>query len=73
MENEAIALGSIDEVAQAIAERRDLHVLRYVIAGAYYLDESVRHAHGYPGTVARPVRALAYPAYLEEGLLDHLV
>ena len=55
----------------AVGER--FQSVRYVVAAAYYLDEGVRDALGYPGTVARPVRALAYPAYLEEGLLDHLV
>jgi hypothetical protein len=71
--DDAIAFESTDENTKAIAERHELHTLRYVVAAAYYLDGSVRHALGYPGTVARPVRALAYPAYLEEGLLDHLV
>jgi choline dehydrogenase-like flavoprotein len=50
-----------------------LRTLRYVVAGAYYLDPDVRARLGYPGTVARPVHALDYPEYLAEGLLDHLV
>ena len=53
---------------------REAHVVRYVVAGAYYLDEGVREQLGYPGTVeGRPVNPLEYPRYLEEGLLDHLL
>lgn len=73
LQQDAIALDATEDLARVVAERRELHVLRYVVAGAYYLDESVRRALGYPGTVARPVRALTYPQYLEEGLLDHLL
>ncbi len=44
-----------------------------VIAGAYYLDPRVRERVGYPGQEARPIRPDNYPAYIEEGLLDHLL
>ena len=44
-----------------------------VIAGAYYLDAGVRERIGYPGQEARPVRPDNYPAYVEQGLLDHLL
>jgi choline dehydrogenase-like flavoprotein len=47
--------------------------LRYVVAAAYYLDAGVRQRLGYPGTVARPVRATDFPDYVTEGLLDHLL
>jgi choline dehydrogenase-like flavoprotein len=50
-----------------------LRRLRYVVAGAYYLDPDVRDRLGYPGTVATPVRTFDYPEYIAEGLLDHLV
>ena len=44
-----------------------------VISGGYYLDPRVRKLIGYPGQEARPVQPDHYPAYVEEGLLDHLV
>jgi hypothetical protein len=44
-----------------------------VVAGAYYLDPRVRSRIGYEGQTARPVRPDNYPAFLEEGLLDHLL
>ena len=44
-----------------------------VVAQAYCLDPTVRAAIGYEGQVARPVRPDSYPAYIEEGLLDHLM
>jgi choline dehydrogenase-like flavoprotein len=44
-----------------------------VIAGAYYLEPRVRERIGYPGQEARPVRPDNYPAYIAEGLLDHLL
>ena len=47
--------------------------IRYVVAAAYYLDERVRTALGYDPERVVPVRALDFPEYLEEGLLDHLV
>jgi hypothetical protein len=44
-----------------------------VISGGYYLHPRVRKLIGYPGQEARPVQPDRYPAYVEEGLLDHLV
>ena len=44
-----------------------------VISGGYYLHPQVRQLIGYPGQQARPVQPDHYPAYVEEGLLDHLV
>jgi hypothetical protein len=61
----------LDELAAR--DRPGYRAVRYVAAGAYYLDAGVRSRLGYPGTVARPVRTLDFPEYLEEGLLDHLV
>ncbi|HEY8525300.1 MAG TPA: GMC oxidoreductase [Acidimicrobiales bacterium] len=59
--------------AGAWATDPGLATLRYAVAAAYYLDEGVRAALDYHPQDVRPVRALDYPAYLEEGLLDHLV
>jgi hypothetical protein len=47
--------------------------LRYVVAAAYYLDDRVRAALRYDPERVAPVRALDFPEYLDEGLLDHLV
>ena len=44
-----------------------------VVAGAYYLDPSVRVVLGYPGQEALPVSAREFPEYLSEGLLDGVV
>jgi transglutaminase-like putative cysteine protease len=64
-----------DGVLEALAadDRAGLRTLRYVVAAAYYLDSDVRSKLGYPGTVASPVRALDFPEFLSEGLLDHLI
>jgi hypothetical protein len=43
------------------------------IAGSYYLDARVRRRIGYEGQVPQPVRPDNYPAYVAEGLLDHLL
>jgi hypothetical protein len=59
----------------ALIARNDaeLAALRYVVAGAYYLAADVRAALDYRPDDVTPVRALDFPEYLEEGLLDHLV
>jgi hypothetical protein len=44
-----------------------------VVAGAYFLLPESRAAVGYEGQVAKPVRPDNYPAYVAEGLLDHLI
>ena len=59
--------------ALATDDRAGLRTLRYVVTAAYYLDGDVRSKLGYPGTVATPVRALDFPEFLSEGLLDHLI
>lgn len=43
------------------------------VAGGYHLHPQVRARIGYEGQVARPVRPDNYPAYIAEGLLDHLL
>ena len=50
-----------------------LAALQLVIVAGYYTDADVRERLGYPGQVAKPVSALDYPAYLEEGLLDRVI
>ena len=57
----------------ARADPAATHALRVVVAGAYYLDPSVRVALGYPGQEALPVSAREFPEYLSEGLLDGVV
>ena len=47
--------------------------LQLVIVACYYTDAGVRQRLGYHGQVAKPVSALDYPAYLEEGLLDRVI
>jgi hypothetical protein len=71
-------LASDDERITAAAmsstsSRSPMGVVRHVVAAAYYLDAGVRDALGYRPEPPTPVRALDFPAYLEEGLLDHLV
>ena len=41
--------------------------------GAIVSVGRVRELMGYPGQQARPVTAEGFPAYIAEGLLDHLV
>jgi choline dehydrogenase-like flavoprotein len=43
--------------------------LTFAVVGAYYLDESVRAAIGYPGQLAKPVSPFSFPEYVAEGLL----
>ena len=50
-----------------------LAALQLVIVAGYYTDAGVRERLGYHGQVAKPVKALDYPAYLEEGLLDRVI
>lgn len=60
---------------QALADRdpagRD--ALLTTIAGIYFLDSRVRERIGYEGQVALPRSPDRYPAYLAEGLLDHVL
>jgi choline dehydrogenase-like flavoprotein len=47
--------------------------LELVVAGGYYQEAKVWEAIGYPGQLARPAAPDNYPAYVEEGLLDHML
>jgi len=47
--------------------------LQLVIVAGYYTAATVRALLGYEGQIAKPVNALEYPTYLEEGLLDSVV
>jgi hypothetical protein len=64
-----------DPGAQALAalDAEGVRTVRYLAAAAYYLLPLVREQLGYQPEPATPVRALDYPEYLDEGLLDHLV
>jgi choline dehydrogenase-like flavoprotein len=59
--------------ALAALDADGLRAVRYHAAAAYYLVPDVRERLGYEPEPAVPVRALDYPEYLDEGLLDHLV
>lgn len=50
-----------------------LRAVRTVVAGAYYLSPDVRARLGNDTDPAGPVRVEPYPAYIDEGLLDHLL
>jgi choline dehydrogenase-like flavoprotein len=52
---------------------RALYTLRYVLCAAYYLAPEVRAALRYDPEFVATVRPLAFPEYVEEGLLDHLL
>ena len=71
-----------DDLPSAVGERLAvletswpdlLATVHLVVVGAYYADEGVRAALGYPGQVARPVSAFDYPEYVEEGLIDRVL
>ncbi len=47
--------------------------VRYTVTAAYYLAPEVRAALGYDPEHVAPVRALDFPQYLEEGLLDYVL
>jgi hypothetical protein len=57
----------------AADEPEHLAALQLAIVAGYYSDDEVRNRIGYPGQVARPVQALDFPAYVEEGLLDQVI
>jgi choline dehydrogenase-like flavoprotein len=64
----------VQRLAELATSHPRLHAaLLTAVAGGYYLSDVVRDALGYPGQVAIPVNPLEFPAYLEEGLLDHLI
>lgn len=66
--------GPASEVLASIADdRATLHAFRYAVAGAYYLCPEVRAAMGYAPDDLRPADVNAFPEWMDEGLLDHLV
>lgn len=64
-----------DERLSALAENDpEAHrALELMVAGGYYLSPDVKRRLGYPGQVAVPVWPDPHPAYVAEGLLDHMV
>jgi choline dehydrogenase-like flavoprotein len=61
----------VDEIR--VKGHEEFSVLTLAVAGAYYLDQRVRMAIGYPGQEGDPVSIDSYPEYITEGLLDHLI
>lgn len=57
----------------AVDDPRALRALRTCVAGAYYLDPSVRAALDWHPETAEIVTIDGYPQWVVEGLVDHLV
>lgn len=53
--------------------RAAFSTLTLVVAGAYYLSPSVRDLLDWHSERGRPLETGAFPAYIAEGLLDHLI
>jgi hypothetical protein len=53
--------------------RSAYRALVLVVLASYYRSSEVQRRIGYRGQEPRPVGPFAYPEYLAEGLLDHLV
>ncbi len=53
--------------------RSTFAALTLVVAGAYYLSPGVRDLLDWHSERGRPLETGAFPAYISEGLLDHLV
>lgn len=73
-----LAAPLLDGLGHSFAELRTTnraayHAVATVVAAAYYRHPDVRAALGVVPEPALPVRIEDLPAYLEEGLLDHLV
>ncbi len=62
-------LDAVDEGAEPAGRR----ALRTVVAGAYYLAPLVRERLGWTVEQGRPLPSPAFPDYVTEGLLDHLL
>jgi len=61
-------------LAQLAAEAPMAHAaLLTVVVSGYYLDPGVRERLGYQGQTGRAQKPDSYPAYIAEGLLDHLM
>jgi len=69
--------GSIDPMAgvQALkaAEPQEYSALLTVVAGGYYLEPRIRFRIAYPGQEAKPFRPAEFEAFVNEGLLDHVL
>ena len=48
-------------------------VLTVAVGGAYYMNPEIWGLLGYTGQQAKTIDIFELPAYLEEGLLDHVV
>ncbi len=59
--------------ALAAADPEAWSALVTVVAGGYYTEADVKERIGYDGQVASPLQPDGYPAYISEGLLDHLL
>jgi hypothetical protein len=73
-----LAAPLLDGLGHSFAELRATnrvayHAVATVVAAAYYRHPEVRAALGVVPELALPARIEDLPAYLEEGLLDHLV
>jgi len=69
------AVGDAAQRVEAIrtSDPEAFAALATAVAGAYYLDPAVRLEIGYPGQEAISTKPDAYPDYIEEGLLDHML
>jgi hypothetical protein len=68
--------GLVTALAAVQADPHDARARRtvaHVVAGAYYLAPEVRSLLHYRTADPAPVRIDAFPAYVAEGLLDHVV
>jgi hypothetical protein len=54
-------------------DRPAARALRTLVAATYYMAPEVRAALGYDGQEPSPATARDFPAWMEEGLLDHLL
>jgi hypothetical protein len=64
------AVPAADTLAALDDDMAALDALLLVVAGGYYTSPSVVHLLRYTGQSPEPVRADAYPPYVEQGLLD---
>jgi hypothetical protein len=63
----------LERLGRLGAEPDQLAALQLTIVAGYYTDTDVRRRIGYPGQVAKPVDAYAFPDYVAEGLLDPVI
>ena len=65
--------GDLSPSAVRECGRATFATLTLVVAGAYYLSPRVRDLLGWHSERGRPLEMGAFPEYIAEGLLDHLV